>query len=753
MDHIVSKVPHNPNLVLTCAMQTRRQLMSVVCLVLALGSGQASAKEPATNDASSPATAAGPGFYHEVVPALAKLGCSAGACHGSPNGKGGFRLSLRGYMPEADSDSIIRDNLGCRVDVLSPENSLLLLKPLMKVAHGGGHQLRETDAGYEILRSWIANGCRVVEPQAACTGIRFESSDQLLMSPGHKEQQLKVWAQFEDGAEKDVTHLAVFSSSDLSVVTVSHQGLAVGVGRGQAGISARFLEHWRTLYVTYTPAGQAVQVAQQPPLNEVDQLIDAQLEQLNLEPAGLCSDEQFIRRATLDVIGLLPTISEVQNFMQDPDGNRRAKWIDALLEREEYARFWALKWGDLMRVNNQQVGAAGVQKTNRWLVQAFAQNMPYDQFVRELLLAKGSTLENPAANYYRTASDLNNATETTAQVFMGVRLECCKCHNHPLEKWTQDNYYGFAAFFNRVQRKTSRRAGDMVIWMADEGEVTHPRTNRQMHPWLPGVGELSEEPAGDRRLALVDWLTDKDNEFLAAVEVNRIWSHLMGRGIVEPVDDFRDSNPPSNPKLLAALAADFRTHGFDRKRTMRLILNSRTYQSSSLASPGNKDDDKYFSHYRTRLLTAEQLLDAIGTITEQPEVFRGLPEGTRATQLPSPDVSNEFLEVFGQPKRETVCQCERLAEATLSQALQIANGKLVQDKMTAPSGRLQRLLMSDATDEQIVRELFLAAYARQPNAAELETLQKHFEKRQNRESALQDVAWALINSNEFLMQH
>ena len=707
-----------------------------------------------TADESAPVSLdAGPSFYHEIIPALSRLGCSSGACHGSPNGKNGFRLSLRGYDAKADIQSIVRDELGRRVNVMSPEISLLLSKPMMHIHHGGGKKLRLSDPEYEILRNWLSRGCQVAEPASACTGIRFGPSDQLLLSPENSQQKLTVWAVFADGTQKDVSTLAVYSSSDLLVATVNDHGCVEGVGRGQAGISARFLEHWSTLFVTYAPGEKTPFKPRLQQQNVVDELVGQQLEQLHFEPSILCSDEQFVRRVYLDVIGLLPTVLEVHSFLTDQDAHKREKLINSLIDRPEFGRFWALKWGDLLRINKQQVSSTGVQKYNRWLVKAIDENMPYDKFVKELLLSQGSTFENPPANYYRTANNLNDATETTAQIFLGARLECCKCHNHPFEKWTQDNYYGFAAFFNRMQRKPTRRVDEMVIWNSDEGEVVHPRTNQQMHPWLPGVGIVNDESSGNRRITLVNWLTSKDNELFASVEVNRIWSHVMGRGIVEPVDDFRDSNPPSNPKLLATLAADFREHEFDRKRTLRLILNSQTYQSSSTATDGNRNDDKYFSHYRPRLLTAEQLLDAVGAITEQPEQFRGLPAGTRATQLPSPDLSSEFLEVFGQPKRDTVCQCERVTEVTLSQALQIANGKLLQEKLTSPDSRLQRFLKSEYTDRQIIDELFLAAYARNPSEQEYLAISSHFAKRNDRELALQDLTWALINSNEFLMQH
>jgi len=712
------------------------------------------------------ATGAGPSFFHDVIPALAKQGCSAGACHGSPSGKNGFRLSLRGYDPWSDGLTIVQEELGRRVDLLSPESSLLLRKPMMQVAHGGGKQLSKSDATYEILRQWVAHGCSLEAPASTCTDIRIGNGTELRLSPESQHQQLSVHAIFADGTERDVSMLTVFSSSDTAVATVTQQGLVTGVGRGQAAISAKYLEHWKSVYVTFAPTArteetrteetspsQVEHVSEWGPLNTIDDLVDRQLKVLQLAPTALCTDETFVRRVYLDLIGLLPTIAEVEAFVENVDACKREKLIDELLERAEYGQFWALKWGDLLRINKQQVSPAGVHKFNRWLVQSISENMPYDQFAQALLLATGSTFENPPANYYRTAMDVNDAAETSAQIFLGSRLECCKCHNHPFEKWTQDNYYGFAAFFNRVQRKPTRRTDELIIWAIDEGEVVQPRTKQVMQPWLPGIGDVDDSPGIDRREALVEWLTSPDNETFAAVEVNRIWSHVMGRGIVDPVDDFRSSNPPSNPHLLEALATSFREHGFDRKYILRQILNSRTYQASSVPAMDSFDDGRYFSYYRPRMLSAEQLFDAIGSFTGQIDSFTGLPVGIRATQLPSPDVNLEFLEVFGQPKRETPCQCERVSEVNLSQALQIANGQLVHNKLIAPEGRLQTLLRSELTQEQRITQLFMAAYARRPNAREIETATAHFSKQTKPDLALQDLAWALINSNEFLMQH
>jgi hypothetical protein len=410
----------------------------------------------------------------------------------------------------------------------------------------------------------------------------------------------------------------------------------------------------------------------------------------------------------------------------DASSDKRAKLIDQLLERPEFAKFWTLKWGDLLRLTSKQVGGDGVYKYHRWVERAIAANMPYDQFARELLTASGSTHLNPAANFYRTATDTNDCVETISQVFLGARLQCAKCHNHPFERWTQDNYYGMAAFFNRVQRKKTPKPDETFIWVSSKGEVTQPRTGKQMKPWLPGDGDVDKPEVDDRRELFAEWLTRPDNPFFAKIEANRIWSHLLGRGIVDPPDDFRDSNPPSNAALLESLAADFAKNGFDRKHVIRTILNSRTYQSSFEPNDFNKDDTKYFSHYQPRLLSAEQLLDAICDVTAVPEKFGSLPPTTRATQLPAPDlVKHEFLKIFGQPERQTVCQCERSSESNLGMAIQFFNGPLIYNKLRDGNNRFRQLLSQEKADPEIITELHFAAVNRPPTEKELAATLKH----------------------------
>ncbi|MGE0608966.1 MAG: DUF1549 domain-containing protein [Pirellulales bacterium] len=692
-------------------------------------------------------------FNYETLVALSKQGCNSGACHGSPSGKGGFRLSLRAYDPVLDTETLIREVYNRRTNVFEPESSLLLRKPLMEIAHGGGRRIKKSDASYEILRNWIAEGLKIDPPEAPkLLKLEVYPPARILHRPAHTQQMLAM-AHFSDGTIRDVTDLAVFSSSDEAVATVDENGFVVGQDRGESAILVRYLEKMETSYVMFLKDVPGFVWPAPPAANFVDELAFQKLLQMKIAPSDLCSDDEFIRRAYLDVIGILPKVEEVNAFLSDTDPAKRAKLIDVLLDRPEYAEFWGLKWCDLLRINNKLVTAAGVHKYRRWVVQSLRENKPYDQFVRELLTAQGSTYDNPAANYFRTAADTNDCAETTSQLFLGIRIQCAKCHNHPFERWTQDNYYGIGAFFNRVQRKKSASPDEMVIYVARSGEVTQPRTGKQMKPWLPLKGEQDMPGEDDRRDAFADYLALADSPLFSKAAVNRLWGHLIGRGIVEPVDDFRASNPPSNAALLDALAADFVAHGFDQKHTLRTILNSRTYQLSSRKNEFNKTDTKYFSHAKTRLLSAEQLLDAICDVTGVREKYAGLPDGTRATQLPSPDVNNYFLKVFGQPPREMACQCERSTESNLSQALQMINGPLIHGKLRDANNRFRQLVAAGKTDSEIIGELYLVALCRQPGPTELEAATKHIAAQPDRLQGLEDVCWALLNAKEFLFQH
>ena len=712
-------------------------------------------------EVSVPVTITGAGrpepisFQYDTLAALCKQGCNAGACHGSPSGKGGFRLSLRAFDSKLDKLTLIREAYGRRTNIMQPELSLMLMKPTMALAHGGGRRLKRTDVAYEVLHDWIGEGCRL-DPEDApkCVKIKvYPPSGRVLKQPA-RSQQLCVLAHFSDGSVRDITPLAVFTSSDEEVATVDVDGLVNGNDRGESAVIVRYLEFIETTFITFVKDIDGFVWSDPPAENYVDDLVHEKLQQLKFLPSELCTDDEFIRRVHLHVLGLLPAAEQVHDFLTDTSPDKRAKLIDSLLDQPEHSQFWALKWGDLLRLTTKQVSSAGVHKLYRWLNRAYETNMPYDEFARQLLTASGSTLVNPPANYYRTAGETTDRTETTAQLFLGARLQCAKCHNHPFERWTQDNYYGMAAFFNRVQRKNTQRQDEMVIWLARSGEVTQPRTGQQMKPWVPVVGALDVPADGDRRVSFVGWLTAPDNPFFGKVEVNRIWSHVMGRGIVDPVDDFRDSNPPSNAKLLEALASDFASHGFDRKHILRTILNSRTYQASSRTNEFNKNDERYFSHAQVKRLSAEQLLDAICQVTGVEEKLGGLPTGTKATQMPAPDIfKNDFLKIFGQPDRQTACECERSDESNLSQALQLFNGPLVHGKLQDKNNRFRKLVEAKKTNEEIVGQLYLVALCRQPTEAELETSLNHIQSKENRIEGLEDICWALINTNEFLFQH
>ncbi|MBH55909.1 MAG: hypothetical protein CMJ82_01835 [Planctomycetaceae bacterium] len=694
-------------------------------------------------------------FLYDTLAALSKNSCNAGACHGSPSGKGGFRLSLRAFDPKLDELTLIREDFGRRTNSLDPNNSLLLLKPLMKVAHGGGRQIRADDPAYAVIHDWIEEGCKMDAPDAA-RPVRIDvypKSGRVLKKPA-VQQQLSVWAHYSDGSVRDVTPLAVYSSSDVEVADVSRNGLVEGLKRGEVAVVVRYLEFIESSFITFVEDVENF-VWNDPQVNNyIDEAVDQKLKQLKYLPSDLCTDEEFIRRVYLDVIGILPTLEEVTAFAADEDPAKRNKVVDNLLVRPEYSKFWALKWGDLLRLTSGQVTSEGVYKYYRWVERSFRENQPYDEFATELLTATGSTFSNPAANFYRTSKDMNDCVETISQVFLGARLQCAKCHNHPFERWTQDNYYGMAAFFNRVQRSNTKRANEMFIYVSQSGEVTQPRTQQQMKPWVPGQGDIENPNEFDRRLDFAGWLTKPDNPFFARIEVNRIWSQVFGRGIVEPADDFRDTNPPSNAVLLDQLANDFVENGYDRKAILATILKSRTYQTSYQPNDFNEEDTKYFSHYQPRLLSAEQLLDAICHVTQVAESFGGLPAGTKATHLPAPDlVNNEFLKIFGQPERQTVCACERTNESNLSMAIQFFNGPLIYNKLKSESNSFRKSLTDGKDDTQIITLLYNLAVCRNPSETELKASLDHIASKENRVEALEDICWAILNTNEFLFQH
>ncbi|MDZ4849917.1 MAG: DUF1549 domain-containing protein [Pirellulaceae bacterium] len=694
-------------------------------------------------------------FESEVLVALSKQGCNSGACHGSPSGKGGFRLSLRAFDLKLDQLTLIREDFGRRTNSLDPEQSLLLLKPLMKVSHGGGKQLRKDDAAYSLLRDWIASGA-VADPENTprVTKLEVYPNQKQILAVKDGGQQLAVTAHFADGRKRDVTHLVAYETSDTGVATVDGDGFVTPHARGEVAILVRFLEHIESVPLLFVENVDRFEWRSPSPKNYIDELVNAKLQQLQYLPAETCSDDEFLRRVSLDLLGILPTVDKSEAFLADSSPTKREQLVDSLLQREEYAKFWALKWGDLLKMTSKLVGDEGIYKYHRWVEQSLHENIPYDEFARQLLTGTGSTLANPPANFYRTSTDMNECVETISQVFLGARLQCAKCHNHPFERWTQDNYYGLGAFFNRVQRRKTERPGEMFVYTSFSGDVTQPRTGQVMAPWLPQAGSIESPNETDRRIAFADWLVNPDNPYFARIEANRIWSQLFARGIVDPIDDFRDSNPPSNAALLDALAKDFVESGYDRKHLLRAILNSRTYQASYQTTEFNQEDSKYFSHQEPRLLGAEQLLDAINRTLALEQKFGSLPAGTLATQLPAPDVVKvDFLKVFGQPERSTVCACERADDSNLGMAIELFNGPMIHEKLRDASNRFRKLLAAGKTVEEVVRDIYLAAVCRPPSDIELKAALEHCSKNPDPVVGVEDVCWALFNTDEFLFQH
>ena len=646
-------------------------------------------------------------FRNEVVPLLTKLGCNQGACHGSQHGKGGFKLSLLGFEPEGDYTAIVKSAGERRVTPFAPEESLILLKPTLAVAHGGGRRMEHGRAAYRQLERWLEQGVpgpRDDDPRVA--GLKVYP-ERRLMKPG-EEQHLSVLALLSDGSERDVTAAARFDTLSEGVATVRPTGLAKAVGRGEANIMVRYQGHAAMARLTVPFA--ASKPFDFPSENIIDVKAAAKWRELGLVPSPLCSDAEFLRRAMLDTIGTTPAPEEIEDFIADADPCKRARLVDRLLDRAEYVDYWTLKWGDVLRVNSDKLGAQGMLAFNLWLREAFRSNMSVNRMVEELVTAQGSIFSNGPANYFRIASGPDDLAETTAQVFMGVRLQCAKCHHHPFESYGQDDYYALAAFFARVKTKRSDEfglfGGDQVIFVSKTGEVFQPRSGKKMAP-RPLGGAPADDPV-DRRRALARWLTTESHGWLARNVVNRYWGYLLGKGLVNPIDDLRETNPPTNPELLDALAQAFVASGYDLKALLRLILTSRVYQLSAQPTPDNRLDTTFFTHYTIKRLTAEQLLDAIDAATGTVEKFPRLPSGTRAISLPDTNYPSFFLDTFGRPLRAIACECERSSDPSLSQALHLMNGDLLNRKLLQHGGRLSVLLKDPKlTDQALVRMLYL----------------------------------------------
>lgn len=702
-------------------------------------------------------------FRTDVISALSRAGCNQGACHGSPNGKNGFRLSLRGYDPDIDIHTLTRGELGRRVDRQRPENSLFLLKATGNVPHQGGVRFKPGEPAYETLKRWVAEGCKDGGPADL---IKLEVVPEFArLQDANRTKQITVRAHFKSGEIRDVTDLTVFSVNTAGAANVSPTGLVEFKRTGEASILVRYLDQIRSAQLQYVERDAAFSFRSPPIANDIDKFVFAKQKDLQLNPMPVAGDEVFLRRVYLDTIGVLPTAAEARAFLDSKDKQKRAKLIDALLERDEYAAYWALKWADVLRGSPTTISERGVHSFHRYLVKTIADDKPMDQFARELLMGLGNTLHKPAANFYRVSRTPDETAEAFAQLFLGVRVQCAKCHNHPFESITQNDYYGLAAYFAQVQLKGAKFGlDDEIVYLQPGREVQHPTTRKNQDPVAFGFSSGKLAPEDDRREKLADWLTRADNRYFAPALVNRVWYHLLGRGIVEPVDDFRDTNPPSNPELLDALAKDFVKHGYRMKPLIRSILNSNTYQLASTASganasgsskqsPKSADPDRYFTKASIRMLAAEQILDAISSATGIAEPFKGYPLGTRALELAEGGVNHPFLQAFSKPVRDVSCECAREDDPSLPQMLHLLNNKGMLNKVHSPNSLLAKALREKKDDRTVIEEVYLATLSRRPTSGEIAIAVKHIASVGDRARALQDVQYALFNLGEFLLRH
>jgi hypothetical protein len=719
-------------------------------------------------------------FRNDVMAVLSKSGCNAGACHGNKSGKGGFKLSLRGESPGEDYNALTRELFGRRANVLEPDKSLILLKATAQLQHEGGKRFGKDSPEYRTVRGWLASGARRDDAGVpVLRSLEVTPAQQVLVAP-QRDVKLNATAVFSDGSRRDVSRAAVYEQS-VDLAKVSADGLVSrGERDGETTVIVRYLDQQRPVRLAFVPERPGFRWEAPPAKNYVDEHVDAKLKTMRTATSPGCSDAEYVRRAYLDLLGILPTADEAKAFVNDPAADKRERLVDALLARPEYADHWALKWADLLRIEERTLDRKGVLAFHRWVRQAVADNLPLDRFVRELVAARGSTYANPPANYYRALRDPVSRGEATAQVFLGVRLNCAQCHNHPFDRWTQDDYYGWADVFGRVQYKVleNRRrddndghefVGEQIVYEAREGGVKDPRTGAPAKTRLLGESASSWDDEQSRLDSLAAWMTSAGNPLFARAQVNRIWFHLMGRGLVDPVDDFRATNPPSHPELLDALAADFVAKGYDVRHVIRLVMASRAYARSTEPNETNGDDEINCSRSLPRRLSAEQLLDAQHAAAGVPPEFNGYPAGTRAGQIAGvqavrqrrgpgggggggPMASDQFLMVFGKPPRLLSCDCERSNETTLGQAFHLISGPQVSRLVSHRENRITKLMATGKSDGQIIDELYWSALTRSPTGEELKTMTAHVAASNDRRKGFEDVLWALLNAKEFVLR-
>jgi len=692
-------------------------------------------------------------FRLDVMPVFLKAGCNTGSCHGAARGKDGFRLSLFGFDPEGDHHRLTREMPGRRVNPALPEDSALLEKSVGAVPHTGGKRFGAESEHYATLRRWIDAGAPNDDPAKLpkVVGVELYPKGGVLDGPG-ATQRLTARATYSDGTDRDVTKLAVFLTNNETSAVVDDAGLVTAGARGEAFVMARFDTYTVGTQWVVLPKGLAFEYPAEPAGNPIDDLVAAKLRKLRVAPSELCDDRTFLRRLYIDVVGLPPTGDDTDRFLSDPGADKRARLIDELLARKEFSEIWVNEWAELLQVKSSPtISYKAMYLYYNWLVERLSRDTPMDEMVRDLLGASGGTFKSPATNFYQGTTDTLALSENVAQVFMGMRVQCAQCHNHPFDRWTQDDYYGFAAFFAQVGRKAGEDQRETIVFNSYGGEVNHPVGGRRMAPKFLG-GAAPDTAGKDRRVELARWLASKENPWFATSFANRVWAHFLGAGVVEPVDDFRVSNPASNPELLEELGRRFTASNYNLKALARDVCNSRTYQRSTRRNESNAADERNFAHAAVRRIKAETLLDVISAVTETRDKFPGLPAGARAVQIADGNSSTYFLTTFGRATRETVCSCEVKMEPTLSQALHLLNGRTVNDKLRQ-GGVVPRLVATRKFPEERVNDLYLRCLSRPATRRELDALLPAFPAEGDQTPALEDVFWALLNSREFLFNH
>jgi hypothetical protein len=704
-------------------------------------------------------------FRNHVIPVMTKMGCNQGACHGALAGKNGFKLSLRGYDPEADYDTLTRSSVGRRVSLTDPASSLIVAKPSFAIPHGGGKRFAKDSLEYRVIEEWIA--ADAPPPSANDVQIRgLEVFPAAAVLAPEAEQQIVVRAKYSDGHSEDVTRWVKFSSSNEGAAIVDDWGRVKMTGSGEAAITLYYSSRvlYSRLSVPFPNEISATAYDKFPRRNFIDELAVAKWKNLHLAPSKIADDAEFLRRAYLDSIGLLPTSEDVENFLADPSPDKRAKLVDRLIQRDEFVDYWSYKWSDLLLVSSRRLNSTSMWAFYDWIRESVKQNKPWDKFARDIFLSSGSTRENGALNYFVLHKDPIELSENATQAFLGQRITCARCHNHPLEKWTQVQYFQMANLFARVGVKNGAMSGENIIFAKASGDVLYPKLARPLPPAPLDSASIPVDSTQDRRIVFAKWLTSPDNAMFSRTIVNRVWANFMGRGLVDPMDDLRATNPASNEELLAALSKDFVEHGYDVQRLIRTIMNSSLYQLSSEANATNQSDNIYYSKHIIRRLNAEVILDAMSQVTGAPTAFSGYPAGTRAQQLPDTQVKSDFLASFGRPARVLCDAAERASDPTITQALHVINGDTLNKKLSAPEGTIALFLKLGLSDRRILEYMYLSAFSRYPSDSERSTLSAALEKtrlekgteearRDAHRQALEDMVWAMLTSKEFLFNH